>query len=461
LLTRVENQLNFTFIMEWPARCTLSRYDVAGVGLSTTFDRLGAPFMNPNRMTPLAILCGLLLPLAVQAQGVKHGAGQLVVDVVTLKNGKTVRGAVIARADNDQAITMAVSRSLLQQSNPDLYKKALTDEANVQAKVMDQLRDRLKIEIDAARDQPRLLFFLKQELERVETKVAKKGGADPWQFVWLEVPLDQVSRVTRAAADRQRLAMWAWSDSLENVEFREAHDLERELKQRKIDPTTPAPDISERLPPRLQDDREWAARMAIVEYTLNKPLDFQGTGDLVVRADGEKKAIDLAPVFSKVLQSQLDSLLKDLTGDGPRIAAPVNDMGWLKTASKEADAIAARGLRSTRVEVKVDGSQAIVHAAFAARMPNGTWERVWSSQEIQDATKARPDVEARIAADPQVKQVLEAVNSFGIGADDQVRQAVRFGAATMSAQQAADARFFEFRDRYTRRLDGPPLVWSK
>jgi hypothetical protein len=57
--------------------------------------------------------------------------------------------------------------------------------------------------------------------------------------------------------------------------------------------------------------------------------------------------------------------------------------------------------------------------------------------------------------------VLEAVNSFGIGADDQVRQAVRFGAATMSAQQAADARFFEFRDRYTRRLDGPPLVWSK
>ena len=46
-------------------------------------------------------------------------------------------------------------------------------------------------------------------------------------------------------------------------------------------------------------------------------------------------------------------------------------------------------------------------------------------------------------------------------ADDQVRQAIRFGAATMAAQQAADAWFFEFRDRYLKQLDSPLLMWAK
>jgi hypothetical protein len=35
--------------------------------------------------------------------------------------------------------------------------------------------------------------------------------------------------------------------------------------------------------------------------------------------------------------------------------------------------------------------------------------------------------------------------------------AIRFGAATQEAQKQADGRFFEFRDRHLRRLDGPVL----
>ena len=79
-----------------------------------------------------------------------------------------------------------------------------------------------------------------------------------------------------------------------NVESRDAADLERNLKLRKIDPTITPPDISNRLPARLQDDREWAARMAIVEYALGKPLDFQGTGNILARTDVERNEIDLA-----------------------------------------------------------------------------------------------------------------------------------------------------------------------
>ena len=59
-----------------------------------------------------------------------------------------------------------------------------------------------------------------------------------------------------------------------------------------------------------------------------------------------------------------------------------------------------------------------------------------------------------------MKQALDKVKSLNLGADDQIDQAIRFGAATMAAQQATDARFFEFRDRYLKHLDGPPL-WTK
>ena len=59
--------------------------------------------------------------------------------------------------------------------------------------------------------------------------------------------------------------------------------------------------------------------------------------------------------------------------------------------------------------------------------------------------------------DPQIRTALDLVKSFGLGGDEQVKLAVRFGAATLEAQKQADSRFFEFRDRYLHRLDGPVL----
>ena len=416
--------------------------------------------MNLLRLAVLGWAAGWVFSSQAAAQGSKSiPVSQLAVDVVTLKSGKSVRGAVM-KMEADGVLTIAVSRDWLKQAIPDLYQKSISNEAELRKQVAEQLQSRLKKQLQTPPTAPRLLFFLKQELDRAESQRAHEQPAES-QFVWLDLEHDSITKVTRAPADRQRLAMWAWSERVPNVETRDAHDLERNLKQSKIDVTSVPPDLSDRLAPRLQDDREWAARMAIVEYTLGKSLDFQGTGDVLVRTDVEHKAVDLVPVLSKVLQSQVDSLLKDLTGESRSGIASTNDSDWLKSASHEADVATVRGLRATRVEVKLDGNQAIVQTAFAARMPNGTWEIVWSHRESQDSTKPRVDAEAKIAGDPQVKQVLDTVKSFGLGADDQVRRAIRFGAATMAAQQAADAKFFQFRDRYAKHLDSPPLAWPK
>ncbi len=66
-------------------------------------------------------------------------------------------------------------------------------------------------------------------------------------------------------------------------------------------------------------------------------------------------------------------------------------------------------------------------------------------------------MEAAIADDPQVKSALGTLQSLRAAADDQVRQAIRMGAATMAAQQAVDSRFFAFEGPLLQHLDGPPL----
>jgi hypothetical protein len=396
------------------------------------------------------------------AQSVKPGVvSPSAVDVVTLKTGKSLRGGIAFVGDTGP-LTMVVSREWLAHSNAGLLVKAATAESAEQAAAWTQLRDRLKKLLATPPAEPRLVFFFKQELERIEALLARGKPPEAPQFVWLDVDRDTVSRIHRAAADAQRVAMWSWDQRLPHVETRDVQDLQRELKKRGVDATAPPPDLSERLAARSQDEREWTARLALVEYTLNKPLDFQGTGDVLVRSDVERNAANLAPILTKVLSSQVYSLLKEFSLDGRPPAAPTASKGdWLKSATREADQLAIHGLRATRVELNLEGRQAVVQTAFAARLPNGSWETIWSDRESQDSTKPRADVEARIAEDPQIKQALAAMKSLGLGADDQVQQAIRFGAATMAAQQAADAKFSEFRDRYVKRLDGPPLRWTK
>ena len=98
-----------------------------------------------------------------------------------------------------------------------------------------------------------------------------------------------------------------------------------------------------------------------------------------------------------------------------------------------------------------------VEARFLAELPDGTWETIWSHREVADATRPRPELEARIRKDLRVRQILENLQVAGIGAQGTIDQAVQFGAATMEAHETARARFQQFHDRYLRRLEAPPV----
>ena len=425
---------------------------------------------SPTRMTLVRLLVVSLLGLASDcalAQSAKSvPMSQLGVDVVSLKSGKSVRGAIL-KSEANGSVTMVVPREWLKQANPELLAKIAADEAALQQMAWEELRDRLTKLLATPPESQRSVFFMKEELERVEKLLAQAEPPEAPQFVWFEAKREVVAKVSPSAPERQRVAMLAWGERLKEVETRDVADLTRELKQKGIDPTNPAPDLSDQLAARLQDEREWAARLALVEYGFGTPIDFQGTGDVLVRSNSSRDLKDMAPVIAKVLRGQVDSFLKDLTGDGrPAKNKTASNNDWLKSAQLDAERQDATGFRATRVDLNVEGRQTAVQSVFVARLNTGpqaqsNWETIWSHRETADATKPRAETEARIANDPQVKQALDAVKKLGLGAEDQVQQAIRFGAATMAAQQTADSRFFEFRDRHLKHLDGPPLWWTK
>src|SRR6185436_13275755 len=109
----------------------------------------------------------------------------------------------------------------------------------------------------------------------------------------------------------------------------------------------------------------------------------------------------------------------------------------------------AGGFRVTRVTPDATGGRATVETRFVALLPGGRWETVWRDTETVEAARADKDRVERIERDPQIKQVLELIRAAGLGdGETQLQSALRYGAATMQAQEAADARFLEFRDRY-------------
>ena len=260
----------------------------------------------------------------------------------------------------------------------------------------------------------------------------------------------------RAIPGLQKIALLGWNERLPHVETRDANSLEKELANRGVKLEFAPVDLSDRIPPRPQSDDEWAARMALVEYSLAEPLDFQGMGDVLARTR-EGEPANLGEVLPKIFQQQLGSLFKDLINDGRPQQKLKDDAEWLAGAIRQAEREKVHGFRVTRLDIDPNAMRVTVETRFVAKLAESRWRTVWQATEIGDGTKPRPQAEARIEQDPQLKSAIDTLKSIGLADGDTLKQAIRIGAATISTQQAADAKFASFRDAYTRRLDGPPF----
>jgi hypothetical protein len=388
----------------------------------------------------------------------------LAVDQVSLKKGPRLLGAILGR-EADGAVAVAVRRAWLKKAHLNFFEDALREETAETRAALTELRDRIADWRAARGEDKELDFFLRKEAERVEQELAAIDAGtreEDAPLMVVDLASTKIDRVVSQPPQRKNIAVTAWREGLADVESRSTTSLAQELKNQKTEPVDDPDLILDLLPPRRQNDAAWAARKAIVEYRYRKPLDFQGTGDQVVRTGEGLEALDLGQLIGGVLKGLGGNPLGDLFG--PQAAGKsrtktgnANTKKWLETAASQAEADGLDGFRVTRVVLDMAMRRATVETRFVARLTDGSWKTVWQRTETADASKARPDVEQQIEKDPQVLPALELIKAIGLGGEEQVRLAIRFGAATAEALKAADSRFFEFRDRHLRRLDGPVL----
>lgn len=429
-----------------------------------------------------------------------------VTDIISVAGGGEIRGAVVKRFP-DGTLDVAVQRDWLDAHAPEAAGALLVEERLQTRAVMESLSQRLTDTIAGLPEsRTRTLGLLRREADRIDAWLAAAeqarardeagqgdADADPndrsvrppaarrgeTQFTLLRIGPKRVQKVRPSGQNAQRVARWAWSERLEDVEGRSAADLSKELKARGIDPLSPPPGLGDRLPPLPQDDREWATRMALVEDALGDPVAFQGFGDTVVKTgDTDGGLAGILPQLGQLLGGGnggigglgLDDVLGGLKDAGlpgvpviPPGAHGPNQRGrpadtWL--ASARAQAADAGRYRATRVKVDGANGRAEVESVFEVRMADGTWETIWREVQVADAAQADEAAVERITADERISGLLQAIRGVGIVSEANIMQAIRVGAATMAAQGAVDNAFNDFRSRHIQRLDGPPLRWD-
>lgn len=385
---------------------------------------------------------------------------ELGVDLVALQDGPRLRGGVLAH-ERDGSIRMVVGREWLKSQFPEFYKQEVVKESEQRT---DALQKRLNSinawEADLAPGRHKtlreLLVAEQDRLTKSCAELQQKPTGYETQFLLIERTGDEVRHVLRQTRENQRVALFAWSNHLKDVETRSVRDLGRELAKRGIDPAKQTIDLTDRLPAGDFDEQEWAARKALVDYALRKPLDFQGTGGALFRTDEAAKPVDATELLSKMLSSELTQTLNELLepNDGGR---PASDP--LRNAQKIADREKIDGMRVTTFEQNLSEGRVTVQTEFLARTPDGKWRSIWRHTETADATKKRPELEARIADDPQVKSIVGVVGKLGLpGGDSAATNAVRAGAAVHEALERANERFNEFRNANVGSLNGPLVV---
>lgn len=382
--------------------------------------------------------------------GLAHAAGT---DVVRLADGDVVRGQVVRQAA-DGTLLVATRRAWLEQAEPRLARQAAADEAVQTTAVLKQLATRIDAMLAAppGRFDESLLAHVRREQARVTAMLEADTPTVP-QFMWLSLPGNRVRGVERAEPAWRVLVQWGWHENLDRVETLSQRELATALEQRGIDVAVPPPSLVDRLPPSPQSDDQWQARVALLEDAYGKSVTFQGTGDIVVRSDREVTIEALLPVVTQMLSGDVGGLLDLLGGAGGGRPAVAQDR-WLASARRQAGSDGH--FRATRVQTKPEQGVVEVESAFEVRLADGTWATVWRDRQQVDATQPRAGLEERIAGDPRVGQALQAIKAFGAIDEAALTEAIRFGAATMEAQEGIDIRFNAFRSDHTLRLDSPP-----
>lgn len=417
-------------------------------------------------------LLGLATNSNLAAQRPSSPRQSLAVDEVRLATGKHMYG-IVMQGDAVSGLTLVVERNWFESTYPKLYAEHRTAELeSAKAARATQLQRLQEWKSNRAADND-LVKFIDEEIAHT---IKQQNDTDPSDgpqvkpFTLISYPPNEIKEVYIQPALQHHIAGCAWKHDLKRVTTRTFAALKRELEKEQVNIENETIDLSSQLPSQqVQSDEEWNARVALFEFVLRKPLEFQGIGNTLFRIDPQKPP-KLQDVLSQMLaggavpsidnQSSsglLDELLKELDLADRTGVRPRAKNRWWEPAVKIAESEGFRGVRITRVIQDISLPAATVENVFLAQLKPGEWKPVISVASAVNRNQVDAGELLRLKADPQVETVLETFGRLGIRSDELIETAIRQGAATDIARKDSEQKFLEILDRYTEHTDGPPL----
>jgi hypothetical protein len=370
-------------------------------------------------------------------------------DVLHLRDRSTLTGICLGR-DTAQ-IYMAVRRQSLEGHTG--AWKAWVQKANEQEVVAcEQLRDRISLMLDDPSHQT-YRFLLEQESDRVGQWLQTKERI-PSELILLAIPPNEIAKFELVSQDKIALAIWSWNKQLDAPELKEAAALQKELENERVDLKQDLPDLGRRFQAVPQSTQEWQARLALVRYSRDREVEFQGTSGMMIRTGDRNAQVDVAKLLTQGLQQQSQDLLSELL-DGRKPARK----DWLEDCQCVLKDEAEDYFRATHMEQDILSDQGNVESVFQVRL-DGVWTTIWRVSVEIDPSSVPAATQDQVANDPQVRSLMTLVESMGIGSTDTIDRALRTGAATMQSQQRVNQQFEFFRQRFQHRLDVPVLRWD-
>ncbi len=398
-----------------------------------------------------------LRPNAAAAQLPQVADSRLGVDLVKLESGKRLYGFALVQRP-DRSVQFAVEREWLKVTHPGLYDEFTKLERDRFAAVRQQRIDRIETWIANRPDDRGLLAFLNHELARFQD--ASEDELERKRFLLVELTQPEYRELVIQPPDRRKVAGLAFQHELGAVNITPASQLKKQLVEASVDVESEEVDLSKEVASTVtESDRQWSARRAIVEHVLRAQIEFQGTGTVFVR---KSKNPDASALIAQMMGNGLGS--DPISQIGAELGLPefkkLEDRSdrWWKKAAEEAQRDGFRGMTVTRLEQNALSSTVRVETYFFAQEGPGEWFRV--AKFVGTANTAEVDAEKvnRIAEDPQVKAVLDTLQSIGLASQTAIDHALRHGAATEKALQDASGEFNDFMSKHARELDSSPLI---
>ncbi|MCF7962112.1 MAG: hypothetical protein K9M08_15355 [Pirellula sp.] len=397
----------------------------------------------------------LVVPIE-KAESQQSSRTRLAVDILNLKSRQQFRGFVL-NANTNEDLKIAVSREWFQHFDEKAYAKVDKEAKSEEERARQQLKSRLE-QLTSTGKHPALDFFVKKELERV-TAAIDAPPDDECQFLVVRLKRSLIANFILASESNRRVAIWGWSERLPKIESREVSDILKELKSKvqDFDATLTVPDLSTRFPMMEQSELQWRTRLAIVSHGLAERIEFQGSGKMMIQVGDDKQPQNANEIMTQMLQAQTESVLGELLGDPKsKSLLPDGKSDWVKAAIVKTEALGMGYFHATNVKVDPLGEIASVESVFMVKHADGDWRMAWNGIRDERASQQTADSIARVTKDSQIESLKNSLQAI-VGINDAFDKAIRFGAATMTAQQNVNEQFETFVERYLRRLDGPPL----